>query len=107
MLRNMDIKDPTTNIGRLFRRRFRVPFPIYEEILVPRCRESNLFDVKSEDSTRIPLEFKILISLRILGRGNPAYDIAEIAQSFESTALKVITAIKLSHLIVCQRFLIF
>ena len=76
MLRHPDINNPTTKLGRLFRRRFRVPFPIFDEILVRRCREKNIFDIKSDKCVRIPLEFKILIALRILGRGNPADDIA-------------------------------
>jgi hypothetical protein len=33
MLRNPNIKDPTTVAGKLFRRRFRVPYPLFEDIL--------------------------------------------------------------------------
>ena len=55
MLRHPDIKNPTTKLGRLFRRRFRVQFPIFDEILVRRCREKNIFDIKSEKCVRIPM----------------------------------------------------
>jgi len=80
--RVMNIK---TKEGKLFRRRFRIPFLLFKDALVPLCREYNIFDTKNENAVRVPLEFKILYSLRILGRGNCCDDIAEIGISFEST----------------------
>ena len=49
----------------------------------------NLFGIKSISRVRVPLEFKILISLRILGRGNCFDEIGELAGAFESTCHSV------------------
>ena len=68
MLRNPDVKDPTSRIGRLFRRRFRVDYELFDDLLVPICKENNVFEQTITSS--IAVEFKILISLRILGRDN-------------------------------------
>jgi hypothetical protein len=38
--------DPKSRNGLKFRRRFRVPFPLFHEVLVPICREKNIFDIK-------------------------------------------------------------
>ena len=62
-------KNPLTREGKLFRRRFRVSYPIYEEIVrIVRDRKwFNEFDGIGQPSA--PLELKILGVLRILGRG--------------------------------------
>jgi len=69
--------------GKRFKRRFRVPFPIFTNLLVPMCKSVNLFD--DHYLGYIPIEFKILIALRILARGNCADDIAELSNVGEST----------------------
>ena len=79
-----DVRDPSTPLAKLFRRRFRVPFPIFK-VLVQRCEESNLFGIKCPSKVRVPIEFKVLISLRIMGRGNVCDDIAEMSGVPEST----------------------
>ena len=43
---------------------------MFIETLIPRCVEKNIFGTKCESRVRIPIEFKILIALRILARGN-------------------------------------
>ena len=68
MLQHPSVSDPSSVQGKEFRLRFRVPYPIYYEIILPRCREVNLFGVIDQNKVRIPLEFKILIALRILGK---------------------------------------
>ena len=50
----------------------------------------NLFGIKSLSRVRDPLEFKILTSLRILGRGNCFNEIVEHAGAFESTCYSVV-----------------
>ena len=70
MLQHPSINDPTSKIGNLFRRRFRVPYSLFKEVIVEECKRVNLFGVQYESKTRIPIEFKILMSLRILGREN-------------------------------------
>ena len=69
--------------GRKFRRRFRVPFPLFQ-FIVSECERVNLFGIKSLSRVRAPLEFKILISLRIVGRGNCFDEIGELAGAFET-----------------------
>jgi hypothetical protein len=70
--------------NRKFRRRFRVPYPLYQYI-VSECNRVNLFNIKSESRVRVPTEFKVLIALRILGRGNCYDEISELSGSHEST----------------------
>jgi len=85
MLMSPDIKDPLSKCAREFRRRFRIPYPVFEKILVPECDRLNVFEVKDYARVRLPTEFKILICLRILGRGAYHDDIANMARSFKST----------------------
>ena len=71
MLQSNRINDPTDRKGgKLFRRRFRVPYPIYLQI-VDITRASGLL-TESPDvagNPAAPLELKILSILRVLGRG--------------------------------------
>ena len=64
-----DVADTTSYNGKLFKCRFRVPFGLFQDGLLPMCREHNIFDSKDAMRVRVPLEFKILCCLRILGRG--------------------------------------
>ena len=57
--------------------------------MVSECERVNLFNTKEERKVRVPLEFKILISLRILGRGNCFDDIAELSRGYESSCHKI------------------
>ena len=71
MLTNDRIRDPTDRKGgKLFRRRFRVPFPIFEQ-LVETTRKAGWFSEGSDFAGNLaaPLELKILATLRVLGRG--------------------------------------
>ena len=73
------INDPDTAVAgsdkaKSFRRKFRVPFLIFE-FLVEECKHHEVF---SQQRQRIPVEIKVLIGLCILGRGNCADDIAEM-----------------------------
>jgi hypothetical protein len=70
---NPHARDPTHARGKEFRRWFRVPFPIFEEILTL-CRATNdktfcydHYDICGEPT--IPLELKVMIVLRILAGG--------------------------------------
>ena len=84
LIRHPNVKDASSYHGKLFRRRFRVPFPVFEH-LVDVCEEYNIFEVKRKDKVLIPIAIKLLCCLRMLGRGNCADDIAEMAQVGEST----------------------
>jgi hypothetical protein len=74
MLRHKDISDPNSFQGKKFRRRFRIPFLLFRDWLVPLCKEKNIFCTYR----RIPIEFKVLVPLRILGRNNTADDTKEL-----------------------------
>ena len=50
-----DVNDATSYNGKLFKRRFRVPFGLFTDHLVPMCRERNIFDTKDSDRIRILL----------------------------------------------------
>jgi hypothetical protein len=88
-LQNPDIKDPTSKVAREFRRKFRLPYPVFDKVIVPECDRLNVFEVKDESRVRIPTDFKVLICLRILGRGSYHDDVAEMAFSFKSTCHKI------------------
>jgi hypothetical protein len=70
------------HVGRKFRRRFRVPYDLFIKIK-ELCMEKGIFQTKIR--SRIPIEFKILISLRILARGNCCDDLNEFSSVGEST----------------------
>jgi Plant transposon protein len=71
MLVHPRTKDPTDRKGgKLFRRRFRVPFPLFERI-TEMTRINAWFSEEKDCAGRraAPLELKILGVLRVLGRG--------------------------------------
>ncbi len=67
----------------MFRKRFRVPFELFDQIVVI-CKNSGQFDSPLFDVTGrgcVPLEIKILGVLRVLGRGSCFDDIAELTKT--------------------------
>ena len=46
--------------GKEFRRKFRVPYPVFKKILVPECDRLNVFEVKDFHRIRVPTEMKLL-----------------------------------------------
>lgn len=71
MLLSDRIKDPSDRKGgKLFRRRFRVPYPLFLDV-VKLTRDSGLFLEGCDCTGRAaaPLELKVLSVLRVLGRG--------------------------------------
>ena len=78
------VKDPGTKDGKLFRRRFRVPHPVFEDI----CRtlaEREEFKVHGTQGyskvPSAPLALKVLAALRVLGRGecfDTCYELSNI-----------------------------
>ena len=89
MLKDPFLHDDDSFLAKQFRRRFRIPFRFFNEWLVPQCEENNIFGLKRKADGSvfgiIPLEIKILIALRILGRGNCCDDLNEFTQVGEST----------------------
>ena len=82
-LLNPSTADCETWEGKKFRRRFRIDYRMFRDIIVPLCKDSNVFEMKI--SSQIPIEFKVLVALRILGRDNDCDTISELSAIGEST----------------------
>jgi len=76
LLQHPNINYPRTTEGKRFRRRFRLPYPLFQ-YLVEICIRYNIFDLTN--ASPIPIELKILACLRILGRNNCADDVTELS----------------------------
>ena len=88
-IRDERVRDPTSREGKEFRRKFRVPFPVFEKI-VNICKESNdpVFNISENligGKKSIPLELKIMSVLRILAGGLTFKDGAELTQYMSET----------------------
>ena len=84
LIRNPLVKFPDNRHGKLFRRRFRLPFQLFE-ILVKICAEKNIFEVKDLSRVKIPIEIKLLCCLRVLGRDDCFDAIEEMSDVPEKT----------------------
>ncbi|KAJ1403322.1 hypothetical protein B484DRAFT_457569 [Ochromonadaceae sp. CCMP2298] len=82
MLKNHFLNDPKHWVHRDFVRRFRLPYQLFKQLVVE-CEEVNLFDTKRKG--KIPIEFKVLIGLRILARDSCADDLDELLNIGGST----------------------
>ena len=71
--------ESNTKMQRRFRNRFRVPFSMFEEMVLE-CKDALIFG-----RTQIPVEFKLLGCLRVLGRGAYCDDVAEILDCGKTT----------------------
>jgi hypothetical protein len=80
MLQDRRLTDERSNLAKIFCLRFHVPCALFRDILVRMCREKNIFGDGNNHRARVPLEFKLLASLCILGRGNCGDDISELSQ---------------------------
>ncbi len=78
-LKNPEIHNPNSKIAKIFMLRFRVPFILFNEKILKMCNDDNIFDLTYQSNKRIPIEFKILACLRILGRGLCYDDINELS----------------------------
>lgn len=87
MLRDDNIKDPSTREGKDFQKRFRVPFPVYCKLVVL-AEQSKLFDCAPTNRwgrQGVPIELKILGVLRILGGGWCMDDVSDSSGISEET----------------------
>ena len=90
-------QDPSSKDGKLFRRRFRIPYPLFLEI-VEVVRIKNWFpEVDCTGAPSAPLELKILGVLRVLGRGMCFDGIQELTNIDEETVRRFF------H-VFCERF---
>jgi hypothetical protein len=83
LLSNNDINDSTSRSYKRFRLTYRLPPPLFFR-LVDICKEKNVFE--SKRNGKIPLEFKLMICLRILARDNLLDDIGELFNVGKTTA---------------------
>ena len=72
--------------NRKFRRRFRIPYSMFLEV-VEECKEHNVFGIPIRKS-KIAIEFKVLSCMKILGRDLCADEIDEKLNIGESTVNK-------------------
>lgn len=63
--------------GKNFRQRFRLPYNLVKDVLIPMVVKRNIFVIQR--SSYIPIELKVMICLLILARGNVYDDIAEMS----------------------------
>ena len=84
LIKDESTKDPTSSNGKHFRLRFRVPFPVFEELLLV-TKEFNLFGYSREKRILIPEELSLMGVLRILGRGECYDTIEELSGISRST----------------------
>ena len=66
------MKIPGSYYYKRFRRRFRIPYELFYP-LVEECKQHKIFDsvadtIGTGHTKKIPIEFKVLASLRMLGR---------------------------------------
>jgi len=88
MLSDPATADPYSFWGKKFPRRFRVPFGFFKDVLVPMCEAGNVFELKQK-SPLIPIEIRIMVALRILGRDEVADTVSELSDIGESTCLSI------------------
>lgn len=53
LIHNPNTYDPSSYEGKLFRRRFRVPFDLFKDKLVPMCTKANIFEMKKTPAKNI------------------------------------------------------
>ena len=87
MLQEEDLRNPRSDAAKTFRLRFRVPYPMYVDLV--ELAESELgFKRDPTDVTGrkgIPLVIKMLAVLRVLGRGTCFDGIEELAFGDQET----------------------
>jgi Plant transposon protein len=79
-----EVSEAGSRLGKIFRRRFRVPFAVFLNLL-NKTEELGFIDHRSDITGRycVPLGSKLLGVLRVLGRGVCFDDIAELAGGSE------------------------
>jgi hypothetical protein len=70
---NLMLNTCFSEAANAFRRRFRVPYSLFYKVLVPMCASKEVFS-NTEGKFAIPVNLKVLIALRILGRDATADD---------------------------------
>lgn len=85
-----ELRIPGSDAANTFRKRFRLPFPVFEALLswvMEWLREEGLHDTDAVGNPSIPTSLKVLAALRILGRGTCADGITELSGMSPATTL--------------------
>ena len=83
------LADSDSFAAKKFRRRIRVLYPLFSDVIVPLCRQYGILTIQRE---RIPLELKVLSALHILGRDYCSDSISELSFIGESTVNAIFKA---------------
>lgn len=87
MVLNPETSDPTSFSGKKWIARFRVPLPVFHQI-VEMCQKKNIFGIM-RNKLAIPIEFRVLISLRILAKNHDSETMCELSLVGASTCNKI------------------
>lgn len=85
-MKDPDLYDSSTRGAKLFRRRFRVPLPLFE-IIVQKYKNGKVFN--PERKSNISIEFKVMIAIRIFGRDVCADEVSELSFVPERTVNRI------------------
>ena len=89
MLKDPNLQIPGSRSERLFRRRFRVPYPMFNELLLDLRNDPaenwERYDATGRKDALVPLELYLLCALRVLGRGEVFDTIAELSMVGETS----------------------
>ena len=91
MLLDPSTNDPDSVRGKQWMSRFRIPFPIFTDVLVPECTAANIFELSGKRKEVIPIQFKIMVALRILSRNNDMDTMEELTGIKRSTIHTIFT----------------
>ena len=72
-----------------FRTRFRTPYAFFRDFLIPECRKRGV--MRDKRPSRISLELKVIVALRILGRDAVADTCEELSEIARTTCNKIFT----------------
>jgi hypothetical protein len=89
ILNNPNVRNEDSREAKIFRLRFRCPFAMFVDFLMPFVVEKKIFPSKCPEYARVPVEIKVLIALRILARGNVFDDVAEMSAVAKSTVVDI------------------
>ena len=88
LLEESSVSDPQSRDGQEFRKRFRVPYPVFQRI-VKLCKDTdeeafNYSEIDAVKQSSIPLELKILSVLRVLGAGLKFLETSDLTDRHQS-----------------------
>jgi len=83
------VEDEGSKIGKLFRLRFRMPFLMFRDVLIPMVRDANIFS--SAANVQIPLEIKVMFV------SGPAWRVALSCESIQFSSCLLVTSLTATY----------